>query len=1775
MNVIVKKENNKYYLVIKNYKRNIHRCKIVPSWDSSLACDKIVDYNLLENPINLQNESISLLDVSIELEPIINHNDYYKVMVYTDDGNEYPFYIDVNKFYNLKSDEKIYFYKLEEDEITLESSPNKKYDFYLLGNFNDLHKTQLLQIIDKKYILFLVTDEQDKYISEIYYLVIELNGKRIAKYNFPIIKTDKVEFVTGIEDYGQYLKYTVSPKYNYSFLKELSIKNNERILVKKTKNKSNQVFIKNISFYLPNHGYATPSNFIISYKTQENCIGSELEEKNILVSKNIYSQKEISISNFSAIYDFKTDIYKLSWNNIYLDKLNYRITLDDYYVFDTSENFINITDIKDKNNIKSKFKLKIECDIYNSFYTLLETEIDNFFFIDSPVNFKPIIDYSEALKPESKTAIIRWTNPQYKYTSKIKIEVNFIKPFLDEYLEPWSNEKILDKLGKDFDEKYNDYSKEIAYDFDNRGEYKFKSPNDSVVSNINTLGFIDIGEVNHYEVPIWFCEDDTKYKITVEIYDRWGVLRGTNFVEFSINASASELTDSDIWLDRNQFMQFGETGTVGTFYKIENPTPIDVRYSYSPQYKTYKGQALYDFSNVDNNNVSLYYYLNSNEKDKDFIIKFRRSYNFYKLTYDVYYDKKVLIPTTEVFPKGNTFETNKFVIPKSQLQAEGEYIMNIRTFSSTNQESLAREIKFYVFNDKPATPVLEINSEDYSLDDKKIIINKKYFSMNIVNNEINKKYAGWNYKEAHFFFKKIDSAYNDYPDYVMQASKETGIISFKNTLAIENGNYECKVICYDYSGNASDPYIFEFELISHMSATPEVLFTNKLTQPMKWEIKKSQDSEGYFWQFKYSSDGTSYEYTEPVRVDSPYKINDSSTKQYETINLYWIQDSITQSFKEGYYQLVIYEWNFKHLNGVTEYKFESPVVEVNQVSNPSNSINCKSIPNKVAVFNSKDFNEYAYTDDLNNLVFETIHNEIVLDDPSTFKTEGQYYKLKLIEPSTQNEYECTLPAPTKVGMYTFDKIADKCKITNQTEGVWEIRFITVDKLGNDNAYKGYYTYYVNLVKRNPRITSASVINKNGSEYFGINSTQLGMYVETNCYDDIVNFKEHIEKFSITRYQVSFLSTPFNSQYTISVIKDNKGTISIMDPLTESEKRNHNKDGRYLVNIRAIDPLNRYSDWIEKTFYIDTKIDSNLFFLTPDLFITRTVNLVASISAQAENVYYKVIIDEDVSKEDYKTWNKAKIEEVTYNGSSFLGCNLSNLTFDTDGRKTIAYVIEELSGNITEILYYNFLIDSTVRFAPIFDYNNKIYYTMVDNEIFISWNLSSDNITNYSIKLDKIEISEVGEVVIVKSYDLSVSGDGLLVPVGPNENHYIDWGTKKEVSFLIKENNFLVDGLYRLTVKSTSKYGDLETNDYKFQLSTDSMIDISDVINKNAITVDSNRISWNHIVTAMYYEISYDNKIFFKTTNNYFIVDTEKLTTDNNGDKCLYMRWRGKSGLLSETSKIILNVVMKKIETPEVIFFNNSVITDDNKILEWKVTVPDPEIAKYIYYSFDNEKWNVVSVKGKTNMISDNTYSIPLKDGEYGIFVRTTDENPLNSVYYSRSELVYSSINVFSKSIEKPIFLDLNSGETINEPKQLFIANKMPNVDYYIYVNNRMVYEGYEINSSTLKRFNIKVKAKKRGIEKIYDLITEQDDFHVWSLTSEKYVLSIKNEKVNCYIDTEYNYIEIFSMPEKKENQIILYRDKDLKNEEWNILRVGDRLSLMKQWEFHITTFDIS
>ena len=66
---------------------------------------------------------------------------------------------------------------------------------------------------------------------------------------------------------------------------------------------------------------------------------------------------------------------------------------------------------------------------------------------------------------------------------------------------------------------------------------------------------------------------------------------------------------------------------------------------------------------------------------------------------------------------------------------------------------------------------------------------------------------------------------------------------------------------------------------------------------------------------------------------------------------------------------------------------------------------------------------------------------------------------------------------------------------------------------------------------------------------------------------------------------------------------------------------------------------------------------------------------------------------------------------------------------------------------------------------------------------------------------------------------------------------------------------------------------------------------------------------------------------------------------------------------------------------------------------------------------------------------------------------------------------------------------------------------------------------------------------------------------------------VKDEKVLCNIDASNNLLEISSMPEKRENEVILYREQN-SYDNWNVLRISDKLSMRKQWEFSISTFEV-
>jgi len=55
----------------------------------------------------------------------------------------------------------------------------------------------------------------------------------------------------------------------------------------------------------------------------------------------------------------------------------------------------------------------------------------------------------------------------------------------------------------------------------------------------------------------------------------------------------------------------------------------------------------------------------------------------------------------------------------------------------------------------------------------------------------------------------------------------------KNITPFDVGDYKCKMIAYDYSGNASDSTEFEFSLIPEMVIRPEKDLTNNIYETFK------------------------------------------------------------------------------------------------------------------------------------------------------------------------------------------------------------------------------------------------------------------------------------------------------------------------------------------------------------------------------------------------------------------------------------------------------------------------------------------------------------------------------------------------------------------------------------------------------------------------------------------------------------------------------------------------------------------------------------------------------------------------------------------------------------------------------------------------------------------------------------------------------------------------------------------------------------------------------
>jgi hypothetical protein len=1782
--VIKNTSNGKYYASLYDFNPDLfEKYYVEKSWvvEETQYNDFNFDLHNAENGFDFSDEeyNFNLYSPLIELEELTKVTHFYTIMLINKKGYEFPIHIDFRTFHNIKFNEEIYICSFPIG--TFEDEEIKRYKIILVNNYNDEFPVFVYKI--NKNIVYLRLSDSLNITGKSFTLNVLENNVLKIRQPFRFYVEEKCEFAIERKTLGAYTHYKFSPVLKYAQLKSVSVTLEKGGTV--TANRDSY-YIKPFELYVPNRGIYASEIAKFNYTLEKSLlIPSEIEVSHEVSVRN-ETYEDFSMQVTSKEYDFANDSVRIDWECSHKN-ITFEVLVGNVKKYTTRETSLVIENLKQFHNNTSQIFYSIKAGIETAFNSdgntvSLSDSFSNHHFIDESSDFKPSIDYSDCISVNKDTGYLQWSRPKWYSTFEVQVRVKNIAPFVDEYVKPWETDLVLDDTIENFDTEYDDYDESFSIMYD---DY-FKTINSGVISYDSTeSNFISVGASNFINLPLWFTnKDEMQYEITVRVLDRWNNVRGTSTATFSTQDKAPiEFLNEDIQIYRNQFLQFGESGTVGTFFTTEQPTPVDARASFLPTLKTFLNSALYDYTNIDSDGNSLYYYFSANKTasayTSDIIIKYRRTSNFYNFLYKVEKDDETLLDWSEHRPKGNEFKDNSIVIPRALFSEEGVYKLKIQTYNATGQNSNVKELKFFVHNTRPDTPVILINNGDYTEEDGAKSIRKKFFTMNVVNNSVSDKYAGWKFKEVHFYFRLEENLFKDYPDYVAQSSLEDGDIVMRNTVAIENGVYQCKVIGYDYSGNASASLLIDFELNAKIKISPEVLFVNELDTEFEWTITKPDNCEGFYYSTSYSSDGINFTDDYPTKVPSPYYVDQSDTSQEHILTR-------TLNKGEGFYKLKVYEYNTLHVDGLANYTYTSEVVQVNVNSDPSLPVYCMNNGTDFAtVFNSKASDEWTYTSDMDKLVFETIHSISTFDDiETTDYTEGQYYKLQLIEPhsngETPNMYECTLPLPTEVGFYQFTNIISQCGITGTpVEGVWEMRFITVDKFNNNNFNGGYFTYKINFVDRVPEITSIQIASQNSANYFGLNSTDISYWISCDdTYKDIINYQDYPDMFAISKYYVTIPSSPFGVFSEYSVYKNSVNAIEILNKLTPAEKISHSRDGKYTIQLCVADPLKRRSLTTEKYFIIDTILDSELFFISGYNHYNISPTLVASIKGEVNKVYYKVASSiPTLSEETLSSWSTITPKEITLTDStSFTGLEFDDFNFDEDGIKQLYYVIEETSGNISSVKSFEFRIISNSKLMPIFDLTNKIFYSFDDTEFKTSWNSTMDELDSFRVKFDKIVVDSAGEITVVESYAPSVINSDQWVKVGAENSEFYSVGSAREIQMSIPETNSLfITGYYRITVEGTSIFGDIAENSFFFQLDKEELFSMADNIQNNRITIDSNVVSWSPISQASYYEVSYTGAKWQKVTDIKFIVDVNQIMPNANGIDGISMRWRNRNGVISPVCFIPLTMSLQAVEAPTVAYYDNgAATTENNSMMKWKVTFEDLSKIDGIYYSFDKVVWTYKQITKVETLIVDNTIDYPIENGYYQVYVYAVDSSPAENTYYNKSSLSYAKVRVNSGAPAKVTFADIISGSVKNEPIKLQMQNKEADVQYSIYVNDRKVEEGYEIASTQMSRFNIVVKCKKYGLDTIYTLISQEEDLHFWSFVNQNYTIELLNTKIICEIDSVSSEFIISSFPNKRQTEVILFKEKGISNATWSVLRIGDRLNLLKEWEFHISTFSV-
>ncbi|MGL6100546.1 MAG: hypothetical protein ACRC0G_13080, partial [Fusobacteriaceae bacterium] len=809
MDVRINKIDGEYFATFLDFKQNIKSYYVKKSFDLSEPVVKDFHFNLNDQKVDIYSGNINIHSPSIKLEPLNDIRHFYTIVLITDNGLSYPLYVDFNKLYGIKMEDDIYHYNFMKP--IFKDKNEYKYEFFIKGSYGDSHKIDLFDIKNINECFFKIP-EKKSLLSESYEITCELNGNRIFKGPFAILPKDFVSFSVDYQDMGENLKVKVRTKFNTAVLDMVSITHNGKVIREEKREKLDMnKIIRELVFYIPASGINNENNLILDYEASESKVNSDNQiKKQVLITLN-EKKEQVEIYDFKQEYSFDNDNLFLSWKNKAGCALSYNVNLSGKQ-FITNDTFLNIERFSEFNNNQATIEGLIKCSdlkkLINKNPVELKIVIDNKVFTHSSSNFTPIIDYSKTLYCNKPFGRLKWSSPNFKHYVKVKVETELNSAFLDEFGSPWVKDRILDKTVGDFDKKYKDYEKQYVYNF-SEGKEVSKSPNDSTICyDILNGQWLNVENENGINIPLWFNKTGSKYKVFIEIYDSFNKFIGKSETEFTvIDEQIGEIGIENLRIDRLQNMQFGESGTVGEFYKVKNPKPIDVRNHYSQDFRTFTGQPLNDKTNIDKNGNSLFYYINTNENDY-FEIRYNRLFNFYKVDFIIEKEDEVINKTSHT-PAGNNFSDNLVKIRKDVIKSQGEYKMKIQTFNSSGQASKVKEVSFFVHNEKPEKPFVRIKADDFIQDGEEITINKKYFEIEVTNNDLSQKYSGWKFKETHFFFRTLSVPFLQFADYVIQTDVSDGSIVFKNSTPIENEDYECKIINYDYSGNASEPHIFK------------------------------------------------------------------------------------------------------------------------------------------------------------------------------------------------------------------------------------------------------------------------------------------------------------------------------------------------------------------------------------------------------------------------------------------------------------------------------------------------------------------------------------------------------------------------------------------------------------------------------------------------------------------------------------------------------------------------------------------------------------------------------------------------------------------------------------------------------------------------------------------------------------------------------------------------------------------------------------------------------